>query len=54
MTFPVDLLPLSPGLVAITGNEGTGKTTLLSRIGKDPPALWLDLSAPMRSMSMPG
>ncbi|WP_233259531.1 hypothetical protein [Ramlibacter sp. WS9] len=40
------LLPLSPGLVAVTGDERTGKTTLLRRLGADPSALWLDLSLP--------
>lgn len=41
-----DLLPLPPGLVAITGDEGAGKTRLLRRLGEDGPALWLDLSLP--------
>jgi ABC-type transport system involved in cytochrome c biogenesis ATPase subunit len=36
--------PLPPGLVAVTGDEGTGKTGLLRRIGEAPSALWLDLS----------
>ncbi|NPC58734.1 ATP-binding cassette domain-containing protein [Caenimonas soli] len=51
----VDLLPLTPGLIAVTGDEGTGKTALLRRLcedlvartsGADCPALWLDLSLP--------
>ncbi|MBI5277557.1 MAG: hypothetical protein HY854_13965 [Burkholderiales bacterium] len=42
-----DLPALAPGLVAVTGDEGTGKTRLLRRIGeKIPGALWLDLSLP--------
>jgi ABC-type multidrug transport system ATPase subunit len=49
------LLPLPPGLVAVTGDEGAGKTGLLRRLCEhlvDPdqrgncPALWLDLSLP--------
>jgi ABC-type transport system involved in cytochrome c biogenesis ATPase subunit len=40
------LLPLTPGLVAVTGDERTGKTTLLRRLGALPSALWLDLSLP--------
>jgi ATPase subunit of ABC transporter with duplicated ATPase domains len=42
----IDLLPLPSGLVAVTGDERTGKTTLLRRIGDEPSALWLDLSLP--------
>ncbi|RYF38847.1 MAG: hypothetical protein EOO25_16290 [Comamonadaceae bacterium] len=41
-----DLLPLPPGLVAVTGDEGSGKTTLLRRLGEQPSALWLDLALP--------
>jgi ABC-type transport system involved in cytochrome c biogenesis ATPase subunit len=37
---------LSPGLVAVTGDEGAGKTRLLRRLGSAPSALWLDLSLP--------
>lgn len=50
------LLPLSPGLIAVTGDEGTGKTSLLRRLCGDLPALpgeaphpdaqWLDLGLP--------
>jgi ABC-type transport system involved in cytochrome c biogenesis ATPase subunit len=50
------LLPLPPGLIAVTGDERTGKTTLLRRLGGDlpplpgqapsPDALWLDLALP--------
>jgi ABC-type phosphate/phosphonate transport system ATPase subunit len=40
------LLPLPPGLVAVTGDEGTGKTRLLRRLGEEPFSLWLDLSLP--------
>jgi len=46
MTSPTDPLPLPPGLVAITGDEGAGKTSLLRRLGEAPCALWLDLSLP--------
>ena len=47
MNTPADLhLPLPPGLVAVTGDERTGKTTLLRRLAEDPSALWLDLSLP--------
>ena len=49
MVSTADLLPLPAGLVAVTGDERTGKTTLLRRIGEDLPALaapatalWLD------------
>jgi ABC-type transport system involved in cytochrome c biogenesis ATPase subunit len=55
MTF-ADLLPLQPGLVAVTGEEGAGKTRLLRWLSGDPVAplvqvplpdgLWLDLSLP--------
>jgi ATPase subunit of ABC transporter with duplicated ATPase domains len=38
--------PLPPGLVAVTGDEGTGKTHLLRGIGERDGALWLDLSLP--------
>lgn len=41
-----DLLPLPPGLIAITGDEDSGKTTLLRRLGEEPCALWLNLSLP--------
>lgn len=46
MIEPSDLLPLPPGLVAVTGEERTGKTSLLRGIGQQPSALWLDLSLP--------
>ncbi|NVO06111.1 MAG: ATP-binding cassette domain-containing protein [Rhodoferax sp.] len=51
-----DLFPLSPGLLAVTGGERSGKTALLRRLGGDlpplpgeaahPDAQWLDLSLP--------
>ena len=46
MTSALDLHPLPPGLIAVTGDEGTGKTSLLRRLGDDPSSLWLDLSLP--------
>jgi ATPase subunit of ABC transporter with duplicated ATPase domains len=49
----VDLLPLPPGLVAVTGDEGAGKTRLLRRLGEDPSALWLDLSLPGQDEQTP-
>lgn len=52
MTAP--LPPLSPGLVAVTGDEGAGKTSLLRRIGDaHPDALWLDLSLPAQDAQTP-
>jgi len=51
---PFDLHPLPPGLVAITGDERTGKTTLLRRLGEDPSTLWLDLSLPGQDERTPG
>lgn len=55
MTSAADLLPLPPGLVAVTGDEGAGKTTLLLGLGaeKDCPALWLDLSLPGQDAHTP-
>lgn len=41
-----DVPPLLPGLVAVTGDEGAGKTRLLRQLGEDGAALWLDLSLP--------
>ena len=38
------MIELPPGLVAVTGDERTGKTTLLQRFGPD--AFWLDLALP--------
>ena len=48
-----NLLPLPPGLVAITGDEGAGKTTLLRRLAEDSSALWLDLTLPGQDDQMP-
>lgn len=58
MPLPADLLPLPPGLLAVTGDERTGKTTLLRRLAGDlpadgplhavPGALWLDPALPGR------
>jgi len=51
-----NLYPLPPGLIAVTGGERSGKTSLLRRLcgelaalpGETPPtdAHWLDLSLP--------
>jgi ABC-type transport system involved in cytochrome c biogenesis ATPase subunit len=42
-----DLPPLPPGLVAVTGDEGAGKTRLLCRIAAGHgDALWLDPALP--------
>jgi ABC-type transport system involved in cytochrome c biogenesis ATPase subunit len=56
MNGVMELLPLPPGLIAVTGNERTGKTSLLRRLSGDLPdlpgqapcldAIWLDLSLP--------
>ena len=48
-----DLLPLPPGLVAVTGEEGAGKTRLLRRLSEDRSAAWLDLSLPGRDQETP-
>ena len=52
-----DLYTLPRGLIAVTGGEGSGKTSLLRRLSGDLPALpgeaahpdaqWLDLNLPM-------
>jgi ABC-type multidrug transport system ATPase subunit len=62
--MPESPLPtLPPGLVAVTGDEGAGKTRLLRRLGGDLPgtsaqapvhdALWLDLALPDRDQETP-
>ncbi len=52
--LPHGLLPLPPGLVAVTGDERTGKTSLLRRLGADvPDALWLDLALPGQDDATP-
>lgn len=48
-----ELLPLPAGLVAVTGEEGAGKTRLLRRIGERPGSIWLDLSLPGRDDEFP-
>jgi hypothetical protein len=62
MPSAAELLPLPPGLVAVTGDEGAGKTGLLRRLcehlaGLDRsagcPALWLDPSLPGQDEQTP-
>lgn len=50
--------PLPAGLVAVIGDEGTGKTHLLRRLGApgalgEPSAIWQDLSLPGRDEETP-
>ena len=59
----IDLQLISPGLIAVTGDEGTGKTSFLRRLSGDLPALtgetrhtdalWLDLSLPAHDDATP-
>ena len=60
MMSAADLLPLPPGLVAVTGDEGAGKTRLLRRLGggvtglaDQVNGLWLDLSLPGQGEQAP-
>jgi len=47
MTIPAEPLAIPPGLVAVTGDERTGKTRLLRQLADArPDALWLDLALP--------
>jgi ABC-type multidrug transport system ATPase subunit len=58
-----DLQPLPPGLIAIVGGEGAGKTSYLRRLSGDLPALtghashldamWIDLGLPMQDDQTP-
>lgn len=58
-----DLPPFPPGLIAVTGGERSGKTSLLMRLGGNLPALpgqaahadaqWLDLSLPGHDEATP-
>lgn len=54
-TFMTDLPTLSPGLTAVTGGEGTGKTYLLRRLSEaaGSGAQWLDLSLPTQDAQTP-
>lgn len=52
-SLPPELDPLPPGLVAITGDERTGKTTLLRRVCDRPDARWLDLALPGQDDATP-
>jgi len=59
----IQLHPLPPGLVAVTGGERAGKTSLLRRLcghlARQPgeamvnDALWLDLALPGRDDELP-
>lgn len=51
MTTPADPASLPPGLVAVTGDEGAGKTTFLRGLGEE--SLWLDLSLPAQDDHTP-
>lgn len=53
LKLPVGLLPLPTGLVAVTGDEGAGKTRLLRRLAEDGSGMWLDLSLPGRDEETP-
>lgn len=58
-----EIQPLGPGLIAVTGGEQSGKTSLLRRLCGDLPALpgeaphpdaqWLDLSLPGQDAQTP-
>ena len=48
-----DLPSLSPGLIAVTGGEGSGKTHLLRRLAQAPGAVWLDLALPHQDEQTP-
>ena len=50
-----DLPTLSPGLIAVTGGEGSGKTQLLRRMAEAPGAgaQWLDLALPQQDEQTP-
>jgi len=55
--------PLPPGLIAVTGDERSGKTTLLRRLAGEPfstddghravDGLWLDLALPAHDTLTP-
>jgi|JI10StandDraft_1071094.scaffolds.fasta_scaffold109256_3 ABC-type multidrug transport system ATPase subunit len=52
--MPLDnLLPLPPGLVALTGDEGAGKTSALRNLVDSSGALWLDLALPGQDELIP-
>ena len=63
MVLMIIPMPLPPGLIMLTGDEGAGKTSLLRRLSGDLPApdgqahcldaLWLDLSLPYQDDETP-
>ena len=54
MSSAPDARSLPPGLVAVSGDEGAGKTRLLRRLADErSDALWLDLTLPGQDEQLP-